>query len=121
MIWAAVAAAIAATAPMSLLEWQPGMLSRTRDPWPTFRGTRQNAGVATTPLRPLLAGASAASSRPLARFATNGLIWGTPVIGHDGTVYVGSADKRVYALGPGYVPRWDYPIFDRPDALIDSA
>ena len=96
--------------------------TRPADPWPTFRGGPGNAGLAATRVRPL---ADRPSQRPVATFATRGLIWGTPVIGADGTVYVGSADKSCYALAPdgrgGYTQRWSYPIFDRPDAVIDSA
>lgn len=106
---------------LGILGLPPGLTTRGPHPWPTFRGTPENVGTSETRLRPLM---QRRDARPLARFATGGLIWGSPVIARDGTVYVGSADKSVYALTPGptgYTPRWSYPIFDRPDALIDSA
>jgi outer membrane protein assembly factor BamB len=33
-------------------------------------------------------------------FATGGAIYSSPAIGADGTVYVGSYDRDLYAIGP---------------------
>ena len=34
---------------------------------------------------------------------------GTPVIGSDGTVYIGNDDKNVYAFNPDGTVKWTYP------------
>ncbi|MBI3891833.1 MAG: PQQ-like beta-propeller repeat protein [Candidatus Wallbacteria bacterium] len=52
---------------------------------------------------------------------TKGLIWGTPVIDADGNVFVGSADKVLYALTPDGRMRWTYTLPAAGDSLIDSA
>ena len=57
--------------------------------------------------------ASADSSPPALRwkFETHGEIWSSPAIGIDGTVYVGSLDHRVYAIGEDGNFRWAYETF----------
>jgi outer membrane protein assembly factor BamB len=91
-------------------------------PWQSFRSGPQNAGHAALALRPVGdAAVAAATSRALVKFQTSGLIWGTAVIGADGTVFVGSADKHFYAINPDGSLKWSYRIFDRADSLIDSA
>lgn len=73
-----------------------GGTSLAAAPWPKFRGDARNSGFA--------AGVSlAARGGPPAeawRFATGGPVESSPVIGADGTVYVGSADRKVYAITP---------------------
>ena len=34
-------------------------------------------------------------------FATGGWLESSPAIGADGTIYIGSDDKKLYAIGPG--------------------
>ncbi len=86
--------------------------------WPTFRNGPANGGQAHVAVKDLL---NQTISRPVSQYASGGLIWGTAVIGDDDTIYFGSADKHAYALSPAGEKLWDYRIFDRADALIDSA
>ena len=50
-------------------------------------------------------------------YATGKAIFSTPVVGGDGTVYVGSADGYLYAMSRSGTPIWHY----RTGNLIDSA
>ncbi|MBI4862334.1 MAG: PQQ-binding-like beta-propeller repeat protein [Candidatus Riflebacteria bacterium] len=84
--------------------------------WYEFRNGPQNRGVSPFAIRDLPGGQRA----PWA-FATKGLIWGTPVIDHEGNIYVGSADKVFYGLTAGGQKRWAYTLPDAGDALVDSA
>ncbi|HEY5144449.1 MAG TPA: PQQ-binding-like beta-propeller repeat protein [Solirubrobacteraceae bacterium] len=92
-----LAAARAADAPLA-----PG------SPWPKFRGDLAQSGRATT--APRLAGAPWT-------FHTGKGIFSSPVIGADGTVYVGSADDVFYALTARGKVRWTR----RTGEIIDSA
>ncbi|MFN8161687.1 MAG: PQQ-binding-like beta-propeller repeat protein [Solirubrobacterales bacterium] len=78
-------------------------------PWPEMRRDSRNTGA--SPIRARYRG-----GRPW-RFRTLRGIFSTPVIGGDGTVYVGSADHDFYALGPGGGLRWRF----RTGGIIDSA
>jgi outer membrane protein assembly factor BamB len=84
-------------------------------PWPKFRRTSRQTG--RSPLRPRLEGGH------LWTFQTGKGIFSTPVIGGDGTVYVGSADRTFYALdGATGQPRWSHltgEIIDS-SALLDD-
>jgi outer membrane protein assembly factor BamB len=54
-------------------------------------------------------------------FATSRGIFSTAGVGADGTVYFGSADNTLYALGPDGAKRWSYPtggIIDTAPALL---
>lgn len=47
----------------------------------------------------------------------------SPAVGPDGTVYVGSNDNSIYALGPGGAVRWSYAaasVFDTSSAAVAS-
>jgi len=84
-------------------------------PWPKFRRTSAQTG--RSPVRPRLDAGS------LWVFPTGKGIFSTPVIGGDGTVYVGSADRVFYALdaATGGV-RWSHltgEIIDS-SALLDD-
>ncbi len=59
-------------------------------PWPKFR--RDSAQTGRSPIRPIDDGSAPWS------FATGNGIFSSPVIGGDGTVYIGSADRTFYAL-----------------------
>ena len=41
-------------------------------------------------------------------FTTEGEIRSTPVVGEDGTIYVGSNDLNVYALNPDGTKKWEH-------------
>lgn len=78
-------------------------------PWPSFRHDLRNTGRST---RPVVAGAGAPWS-----FQTGKGIFSTPVIDRDGVVYVGSADRTFYAVGPDGRERWRFETGE----IIDSA
>jgi len=84
-------------------------------PWPKFRRTSAQTGRSV--VRPRLDGGS------LWTFPTGKGIFSTPVVGGDGTVYVGSADRTFYALdGATGTPRWSHltgEIIDS-SALLDD-
>ncbi len=78
-------------------------------PWPKFRrNTLQNGRSDVSP--------SAAGGR-LWTFPTDRGVFSSPVIGPDGTVYVGSADRTFYALNANSTVRWQMLTGD----IIDSA
>jgi outer membrane protein assembly factor BamB len=60
-------------------------------PWPKFRGNMAQTGA--TSLVPVFQ----PSARPW-RYQTGKGIFSSPVIGKDGAIYIGSADRRFYAL-----------------------
>ena len=80
-----------------------------RSPWPKFRrDARQTALADVRPHR--------SARRPWA-FQTGRGVFSSPVVGGDGTVYVGSADRRFYAISPTGRLRWRV----RTGQIIDSA
>ncbi len=82
---------------------------QARSPWPEMR--RDSRNTAASPIRGRFRG-----DRPWA-FATSRGIFSTPVIGGDGTLYVGSADHYFYALRPDGRLLWKF----RTGGIIDSA
>lgn len=80
-----------------------------RSPWPKFRGNiEQDGRVEVTPFDD--------GSAPWV-FQTGKGIFSTPVIDGDGVVYVGSADRNFYAIGPDGRERWRV----RTGEIIDSS
>lgn len=78
-------------------------------PWPKFRRTsRQDA---RSPIPAVVTDAAPWT------FATGKGIFSSPVIGADGTVYVGSADRTFYAIGPDGLLRWSFETGE----IVDSA
>ncbi|MQA72799.1 MAG: PQQ-binding-like beta-propeller repeat protein [Solirubrobacterales bacterium] len=78
-------------------------------PWPKFR--RDAAQTARSPVRPRRKGGR------LWTFKAREGIFSSPVIGGDGTVFVGSADQNFYAIGRDGKLRWKLPTRE----IIDSA
>jgi outer membrane protein assembly factor BamB len=78
-------------------------------PWPEMR--RDSRNTANSPIHARYRG-----DRPWS-FATGRGIFSTPVIGGNGTVYVGSADQSFYALRSDGRVRWRF----RTGGIIDSA
>ncbi len=70
----------------------------SRSPWPVMRHDPRNTGAS-----PIVA--RYGGQRPWA-FRTGRGIFSTPLIGGDGTVYIGSADTNFYALRPDGRLRW---------------
>ena len=71
-------------APVSHLQWG--------SPWPKFRGDARQTG--RTAYKPPTTGGA------LWDFRTGKGIFSSPVIGADGTIYIGSADRTFYAVNP---------------------
>ncbi len=78
-------------------------------PWPEMR--RDSRNTAESPVRGRYRGDEPWS------FRTGRGIFSTPVIGDDGTAYVGSADGYFYALGAEGDPTWKF----RTGGIIDAA
>ena len=78
-------------------------------PWPEMRHDSHNSGVSTIVGR-------YRGDRPWA-FRTGRGIFSTPVLGGDGTVYVGSADTYFYAIAPNGKLRWRL----KTGGIIDAA
>lgn len=51
-------------------------------------------------------------------YATGDWIWASPTIGVDGTVYIGSSDKKLHAINPDGSQQW---AFSTPDGVGSSA
>ncbi len=83
-------------------------------PWPSMRRDYRNTGWAENVKPSELADRDQV---PIWTFHTDGPIFSTPVVGADGTVYIGSADFVFYAIGPDGKLKWSY----RTERLIDSA
>ena len=79
-------------------------------PWPEMR--RDSRNTAESPIR----GRYRSGEKPWA-FKTGRGIFSTPVLGDDGTVYVGSADGNFYALGKDGKQSWRF----KTDGIIDAA
>jgi len=78
-------------------------------PWPKFRRNAVQDG--RSPVLPKQRGGS------LWNFKTERGIFSSPVVGGDGTIYVGSADRTFYALNPDGSLRWKFLT----GGIIDSA
>ncbi len=85
--------------------------------WSNFRQNSSNNALKNILIREV----SLNYNRRPWSFQTDGLVWGTP-IGGEGTIFVGSASKKFFALNEANgTKQWQYQIFDRADSLIDSA
>ncbi len=81
-------------------------------PWPMMRRTAANDGL--SPIHPPR---TSASGEAPWRYATGKGIFSVPVVGEDGRVLVGSADRTFYALDPDGSLAWSFPTGE----IIDSA
>lgn len=79
-------------------------------PWPKFRRDALQTGRSPNkhPINP---------TALLWNFPTGKGIFSSPIVGDDGTIYVGSADRRFYALTPTGEQKWSYLTGE----IIDSA
>lgn len=76
----------------------PGVPLQPGSPWPKFRANPAQDGRAAV--------SSATLGGKLWEFPTGKGIFSTPVVGADGTIFVGSADRTFYALNPDGTARW---------------
>src|SRR5437588_6092845 len=112
---AATLSAVAAGAPVAAAPGVPAAGFRyvvpvqPSSPWPTMRRDLRN--TASSPVLGIYRG-----DRPWA-YRTGKGIFSTPVIGGDGTIYVGSGDSYFYALSSQGKLRWRFKTGN----LIDSA
>lgn len=106
---AALALGAALAAPAGAGAYQYEVPVQATSPWPEMRHDHRN--TASSPVRARYRG-----ERPWA-FRTGKGIFSTPFIGGDGTVYVGSADTRFYAIAPNGRRRWSFKTGN----IIDSA
>ncbi len=83
-------------------------------PWPCMRHDYMNTGRADDIKPSQMEGRDRV---PEWTFNTDGPIFSTPVVGADGTVYIGSADFVFYAIRPDGKLKWSF----RTGKLIDSA
>ena len=104
LAWIALAACVAL--PSTALADGPLL---TGSPWPEMRHDMRN--TASSPIVGRYRG-----DKPWS-FTTQRGIFSTPVIGADGTVYVGSADTSFYALAPDGSKRWRFET----GGIIDAA
>ena len=77
-------------------------------PWPSFRRTSRNNG--RSPVQPRSSGLQPWT------FQTGKGMFHAPVIGGDGTVYIGSADTNFYAINADGKEKWRFPTGE----IIDS-
>jgi outer membrane protein assembly factor BamB len=78
-------------------------------PWPKFRGGAAQDGVSRV--------VPSARGGAMWSFRTGKGVFSSPVVAADGTIYVGSADRTLYALSPDGTVRWKEQTGD----IIDSA
>jgi outer membrane protein assembly factor BamB len=109
-VGAGAAIGVALAAPGGAAAYRYEVPVQASSPWPEMRHDHRN--TASSPVRARYRG-----HRPWALRTGKG-IFSTPFVGGDGTVYVGSADARFYALRPrDGRPRWTF----RTGNIIDSA
>jgi outer membrane protein assembly factor BamB len=103
---ALVAAAGCSSSKPTTAAFQPG------SPWPKFRADVAQDGQGTvTPT------AADAAGGKFWAFATGKGVFSSPVVGADGTVYIGSADQTFYALNEDGTVKWKVATGE----IIDSA
>ena len=106
---AALASCKSSSAPTPGAAAGPTVPVAPTSPWPKFRGTALQDGV----------GQTHASTTGGAQWSyqTGRGVFSSPVVGGDGTIYVGSADRTFYALNPDGTVKWKLLTGE----IIDSA
>jgi outer membrane protein assembly factor BamB len=77
-------------------------------PWPKFRADARQTGRGD--IKPTVGGAAWS-------FPTGGGVFSSPVVDGDGTVYIGSADRTLYAIARDGTVKWSFQTGE----IIDSA
>ncbi len=70
-------------------------------PWPKYRGNVRNTGLSPYDT-------SQADGTELWRFETGDRMFSSPAVGTDGTIYVGSNDRNMYAINPDGTEKWSF-------------
>ncbi|GAB4451489.1 MAG: hypothetical protein OHK0029_00740 [Armatimonadaceae bacterium] len=78
--------------------------------WPKFHGNLQNTGQA-------LSGSPTTGTELWQFFAQDSIVFSSPAVAEDGTVFVGSYDTNLYAINPDGTLRWQFPTGD----IIESS
>lgn len=71
-------------------------------PWPMYRQNQYHTGLSTVPV-------SGSVGVLTWKYQTGGAIHSSPAINPDGTLYIGSDDRNVYAIRPDGTLQWKYP------------
>ncbi len=79
-------------------------------PWPMFHGDSRHTGLSPYDT-------SHVDGTVKWTFETGGAIESSPIIGSDGTIYVGSHDGKLYAINPDGTSKW---IFDAGPPVYDE-
>jgi outer membrane protein assembly factor BamB len=74
-------------------------------PWPMFRQNLNHTGVSPYDT-------SANNGLLKWTFSTGDIIFSSPTIGSDGTIYVGSSDNNLYAINPDGTEKWNFTTGD---------
>ncbi len=69
-------------------------------PWPKFKRDLRNTGQ--SPYN------GPQTNNKIWSYTTGGIVYNSPVVGADGTIYVGSGDNKVYALNRDGTLKWSY-------------
>jgi outer membrane protein assembly factor BamB len=53
-------------------------------------------------------------------FASNNNLYAAPLIGADGTIYIGSTNKNLYAINPDGTIKWEYSINEGEEGITST-
>ncbi len=79
-------------------------------PWPMFRQNLNHTGVSPYDT-------SSNPGKLRWSFTTGDVVYSSPAIGSDGTIYIGSGDKKFYAINPDGTEKWNFPT----DGAVQSS
>jgi outer membrane protein assembly factor BamB len=72
-------------------------------PWPMFRHNLNHTGVSPYDT-------STNPGKLKWSFSTGAVVYSSPAIGSDGTIYIGSGDNKFYAINPDGTLKWNFPM-----------
>lgn len=77
--------------------------------WAYDRNMRSRVVVVACFFALVLTAFSQSTNRVVWGFSTGRYVFSSPAIGSDGTIYIGSANGRLYALRPNGTAKWSFP------------
>ena len=80
----------------------------TRGRWSRLTNVKLWLGIAGCFFGCVLTGLGQSTNRILWQVPTGRYVFSTPALGRDGTIYIGSANGRLYALGPDGTTKWTF-------------